>query len=268
MGRHVRAIAIGVRWNLGSTNGSKNLATTVCATLSAIVDTPSTRPAAVRLGDHDCPDRRGKPGSRTHPIPDLVEVALKVGLELVQILAIHAGGTLVGLDLPPRLPHQLLGNRKRLAVRLWHVSSRLLPGPRPWLVDWTSLVSRPLGSTPTPASRSFSATTGRSASERRDRYSMPSVSASARSLSPTFGACDPGRLFRRSLSHVPCKSRRPGSRRLYAGHRLASNAGSRQAHAEDRIRLRFDVVSTGFDASNDDARPGHKPGPVDSGTSS
>jgi hypothetical protein len=41
------------------------------------------------------------------------------------------------------------------------------------LIDWTSLVSRPLRSTPTPASRSFPATTGRSASERRDRYSMP-----------------------------------------------------------------------------------------------
>src|SRR6188472_1910067 len=34
-------------------------------------------------------------------------------------------------------------------------------------------MSRPLRSTPTPASRSFPATTGRSASERRDRYSMP-----------------------------------------------------------------------------------------------
>ena len=38
-------------------------------------------------------------------------------------------------------------------------------------------MSRPLGSTPTPASRSFTTTTGRSASERRDRYSMPPVSA-------------------------------------------------------------------------------------------
>jgi hypothetical protein len=38
-------------------------------------------------------------------------------------------------------------------------------------------VSRPLRSTPTPASRSFTATTSRSASERRDRYSMPPVSA-------------------------------------------------------------------------------------------
>ena len=38
-------------------------------------------------------------------------------------------------------------------------------------------MSRPLGSTATPASSGFTATTGRSASERRDRYSMPPVSA-------------------------------------------------------------------------------------------
>jgi hypothetical protein len=37
-----------------------------------------------------------------------------------------------------------------------------------------------------------------------------------------FTPIQPGRRHRRSPSHVPCKSRRPGSRRLYAGHRLAS----------------------------------------------
>ena len=96
-------------------------------------------PAAMRLGDHDRPDRRRKPGPRAHPVPDLVEVVLKVGLELVELLPVHARGALVGLDLPVRLPHQLLGNRKRLAVRLWHIllaSSRgLAPVDRighPW----------------------------------------------------------------------------------------------------------------------------------------
>src|ERR1039458_773544 len=38
-------------------------------------------------------------------------------------------------------------------------------------------MTRPLGSTATPASSGFSATTGRSASERRNWYSMPPVSA-------------------------------------------------------------------------------------------
>ena len=73
----------------------------------------------MRLGDLNHPDRRWKPGPRAHPIPDLVELVPKIGLELGQVLPIHAGGTLVGLDLPPRLPHQPLGNRKRLAFGLW-----------------------------------------------------------------------------------------------------------------------------------------------------
>ena len=40
----------------------------------------------------------------------------------------------------------------------------------------------------------------------------------------TGGPPDPvnGRQYRCSPSHVPCKSRRPGSRRLCAGHRLAN----------------------------------------------
>jgi hypothetical protein len=66
------------------------------------------------------------PASRTQlpgrtPIPDLVEIVCKVGLERLQILSVHSRGTLVGRDPPIRLPDQLLGNRKRLAVRLWHV---------------------------------------------------------------------------------------------------------------------------------------------------
>src|SRR3954447_20255167 len=56
-------------------------------------------------------------------------------------------------------------------------------------------MSRPLRSTATPASSCFSATTGRSASERRDRYSVPSVSASARSLSRPSGPTTPDDAF-------------------------------------------------------------------------
>ena len=60
------------------------------------------------------------------------------------------------------------------------------------LVDRNDIpVSRPLRSTTTPASSGFTANTGRSASERRDRYSVPSVSASARSLSRPSGPATP-----------------------------------------------------------------------------
>jgi len=65
--------------------------------------------------------------------------------------------------------------------------------------------------------------------------------------------------YRRSPSHVPCKSRRPGSRRLYAGHRLARNAGTRQTHPEGHTRTPgFDAVSE-FRRLNSARPPGDRP---------
>ena len=125
---------------------------------------------------------------------------------------------------------------------------------------------RLLGSTATPASSGFPATTGRSASECRNWYSTPPVSAVG-ALPLAARASQPRLLYRRSPSHVPCKSRRPGSRRLYAGHHLARNAGTRQALPEGRSRTPgFDAISD-FRRLNDDARPG-SPRPSASGTSS
>ena len=98
---------------------------------------------------------------------------------------------------------------------------------------------------------------GRSASERRDWYSVPSVSASARSLSSSLKPCGPRRRFRRSPSHVPCKSRRPGSRRLYAGHHLANTrAPARLIPKENSgpsISMPTDLL---IDASTAHAHPG------------
>jgi hypothetical protein len=102
----------------------------------------------------------------------------------------------------------------------------------------------PFAPPPPQISRDFTATTGRSASERRNRYSMPPVSAVGTLPLATFGACDPGRRFRRSPSHVPCQSRRPGSRRLHAGHHLASNQDNRQApHGRTAKSPAFDTTS-------------------------
>jgi hypothetical protein len=190
---------------------------------------------AVRLGDLDRLDRRWKPGPRAHPIPDLVEVPLKVSLELLEILPIHAGGALVGLDPPPRLPRQLLGNRKRLAFRLWHISSRFLPEPTA-PVDRLDIPDEPTPPQQAGASPLLRAGPPASAATGTQCLGFPPL---ARSLSRPLGPNDPRRRFRRSPSHVPCKSRRPGSRRFYAGHRLASNAGSRQAHPEDKSAPRF-----------------------------
>jgi hypothetical protein len=127
------------------------------------------------------------------------------------------------------------------------------------LIESTFLISRPLRSTTTPDSSGFTATTGRSAGERRVGTQCLRPSASAQSLSRPWGL-RPRTPYRRSPSHVPCKSRRPGSRRLHAGHRPASNTGSRQAHPEDRLAPRFRCHLGIFDAY-DDARPG-APGPT------
>ena len=74
-------------------------------------------------------------------------------------------------------------------------------------------------------------------------------------------ASEPRPPYRRSPSHVPCKSRRPGSRHLYAGHHLARNAGTRQTHPEGHTRTPgFDAVSE-FRRLNSARPPGDRPRP-------
>jgi hypothetical protein len=64
------------------------------------------------------------------------------------------------------------------------------------------------------------------------RYSMPPVSAVG-TLPLATRASRPEPHYRRSPSHVPYKSRRPRSRRLHAGHRLARTRDTRQTHPEE-----------------------------------
>ena len=69
-----------------------------------------------------------------------------------------------------------------------------------------------------------------------------------------------GSHYRRSPSHVPCKSRRPGSRRLYAGHRLANTRAHRQTHPGEKHRPPgFDVSSEILRRLNSDTPPGITP---------
>jgi hypothetical protein len=82
------------------------MATTVCATRSAIVATPSIRtPEPCGLGDHNRLDRGREVGPRALPIPDPVEVVPQIGLEPLEILAVHSRRALVGLDQPAASPH-------------------------------------------------------------------------------------------------------------------------------------------------------------------
>jgi len=67
----------------------------------------------------------------------------------------------------------------------------------------------------------FTATTGRSASARRDGTQHLTVSAAWCAPSRALT----GRSINARLPVFPHVSRRPGSRHLHAGHRLASNTG-------------------------------------------
>ena len=128
VGRPARPVAIGVRVKpmvrpLLQMPGHHRLRDPVCDRRHA----QHADPAAVRLGDLHRLDRGRQVGARAHPVPDLVEVAPKIGLELLEILAVHSRRALVGPDPPPRLPDHRLGNHKRLAFGPWHVAS---PPPR------------------------------------------------------------------------------------------------------------------------------------------
>src|ERR1035441_3879012 len=100
----------------------------------------------------DSTHRGRKVGPRAHAVPNLEQIVLQIGLELVQGLAVHSRGTLVGRNPSVRLPHLLLGNVERLDLRRWHVSS-LPPGATPRLIESTFLMSRSLGSPRASAAR-------------------------------------------------------------------------------------------------------------------
>jgi hypothetical protein len=59
----------------------------------------------------------------------------------------------------------------------------------------------------------------------------------------------PGGKYRTRPSPVPCKSRRPDSRRLHAGHRLASKQASARLIPESFTHPGFDAIFLAFDTS-------------------
>ena len=226
-------------------------------------------PAAVRLGDLHRPDRRRKVGPRAHPIPDLVEVVPQIGLELVQRPARPLPAAPL-LALTRRYASHTIGlgiaNGLSLGFGMFILASS--QNSRPRLNEPTFLMSRPLRSTPTPASRSFTATTGRSASERRDRYSVPSVSASARSLSRPWRPAAPddrfdARLltFRARAADQAHAASTPGTTWPIHGHPPGS---SRENSSDPSISMPTDLL---IDASTAHAQP-EISRPSASGTSS
>ena len=60
--------------------------------------------------------RRREVRTRGHPVPDLIQVTPQILLEFAHGHVIHPSGTLIGLDPPVRLLHQLLRYRERLVL--------------------------------------------------------------------------------------------------------------------------------------------------------
>jgi hypothetical protein len=123
-------------------------------------------------------------------------------------------------------------------------------------------MSRPLGSATTSRQQRLPSYYRPVRQRTPHRYSVPSVSASARSLSSAGGSADPmnGRRYQRSPSHVPCKSRRPGSRRLYAGHHLASTRAPARLIPRENREPPVLMPSDYLRRFNSDTRPRHRPG--------
>ena len=84
------------------------------------------------------------------------------------------------------------------------------------------------------------------------RYSTSPVSAVRRA--PSHPPTPPGAdgPYRRPPSHVPCRSRRPGSRRLHAGHHLANQRAPARLIPETLVLSGFDAISFRFDTSSAD----------------
>ena len=164
---------------------------------------------AVRFRDLDRTHRRREVTTRGHPVPDLAQVALQILLERLDRHPVHPGCTPVRLDLLPCLPDSLLRNHERLARRL-----QLIHATPPENVGWSNDHSH----------------------ERPGPFAPPPLQGHRHYYEPVRRRTrtPPG-----TPSPVPCGRGRPGSRRLYAGHRLARKRTTRQAHPEADLTPRF-----------------------------
>ena len=115
----------------------------------------------MRLRDLHRTHRRREVRPRGQPIPDLVQVALQIGLDLRDRLPVHSRCALIRLDFLPRLPDRPLRNLKRLAwcFQLAHTTP---PGGFP--VDRTNTAADNPAPSLQPHYRTFTTTTNRSAS--------------------------------------------------------------------------------------------------------
>ena len=225
---------------------SSSSATTVCATRSADRRHPEhPRASAMRLRYLHRAHRRRELGARGHPIPDLVKVVLAgrprtprystpstPGAPLFALTFSHASYT----------AHFEISNGLSLRLQLAHATPPQTPRVR--LIERTqSQMTRPLRSTPiTGASPLLRA--GPPAGSRNGTHPR-----ATRRLPPSHPPGNPDEQYRIRPSPVPCRSRRPGSRRLYAGHRLANQRAPARLIPGSCRHPGFDVTCICFDTS-------------------
>jgi hypothetical protein len=135
--------------------------------------------------------------------------------------------------------------------------ARFLPRLRPRLIDRTFRISRPLGSTATPASSDFTATTGRSASERRIGTQclrcLPLAGSLSRPWRPTTPVAASTLAFSRSVQE-PQTRLTPPSRRAPPGQSSGHPPGSSRENSQTpRFRCHLDYAN---DASTAHPHPG------------
>ena len=152
-------------------------------------------------------DRRRKVTPRRHPVPDLIQVVFEVALKVCKRHGVHSRRPVVCFDSLISPPHRLLGNRKGLCF-----VHRLLPS----LVDLFQKLGDPGPSLPRHYS-GFLATTP---------WSVPVSRLGTQMLvGPPLASLPSHRDTRFPRSTQKPMSR---SRRLHAGHRLASKQVPRE----------------------------------------
>src|SRR5215212_3959101 len=148
--------------------------------------------------------------------------------------------------------------------------ARFLPRPAPRLIDRTFRISRPLGSTTTPASSGFTATTDRSASERRVGTQclrcLPLAGSLLRPWRPTTPVATSTLAFSRSVQE-PQTRITPPSRRAPPGQSSGHPPGSSRENSQTpRFRCHLDYANDASTAHPHTGLPGGRllerlPGP-------
>ena len=182
-------------------------------------------------------DRAGEVRSRRHAVPQLVQAAPRVSLETARSSRRRPRPLPRSPSPSATPPTRAVSDIVRLALQ-----HRFSHAVHPFRLATFNQPERPSPLAPPPLP-GFAATTGQSASAPRDRYSAPhGFCRLAFSLSPP----PPAAVSRRHL-HTFHTRASPGSRRLYAGHRLASKRVSPRlipGPAQTPVPMPIELLST------------------------